>query len=74
MQSQSGSCAPEISGDRRRPGPQASAHAGCGGDDPLRDAGKAWRLSDSLSGESFERSGDDMAANGLFISPDHWRF
>jgi hypothetical protein len=27
------------------------------GDDPLRDAGKAWRLSDSLSGESFERSG-----------------
>ena len=37
--------------------------------------GRAWRLSDdSLSGESFERSGDDMAANGLFISLDPWRW
>ena len=36
--------------------------------------GKSWRLSDALSGESFERSGDDMAANGLFISLDPWRW
>ncbi len=38
--------------------------------------GRAWRLSNSLSGQSFERSGDDMAANGLFVSLDpwHWHF
>jgi hypothetical protein len=36
--------------------------------------GRSWRLSDSLSGEAFERSGDDLAAHGLFVSLAPWRW
>ncbi|MGV8075573.1 MAG: alpha-amylase family glycosyl hydrolase [Syntrophobacteraceae bacterium] len=34
--------------------------------------GRTWRLSDSMAGEAFERSGDDMADHGLFVSLDPW--
>jgi hypothetical protein len=38
--------------------------------DSLR--GRIRRLSDSLSGEAFERSGHDMADHGLFVALDPW--
>ncbi len=34
---------------------------------------RTWQFSDPLSGEVFERSGGDMADNGLFVSLDPWR-
>ena len=34
---------------------------------------RTWQFSDPLSGEVFERSGGDMADNGLFLSLDPWR-
>lgn len=34
--------------------------------------GKAWRLSDPLSGETFDRGGDDLAMHGLFVSLPPW--
>jgi hypothetical protein len=42
--------------------------------DDLR--GKIWRLSDSLSGETFQRDGDGLARHGLFVelAPWHWHF
>jgi hypothetical protein len=40
--------------------------------DDLR--GRVWRLSDPLSGESFERDGDGLARHGLFVSLDPWRW
>jgi hypothetical protein len=36
--------------------------------------GNSWRLSDPLSGETFERDGDDLAENGLFVSLKPWRW
>ena len=36
--------------------------------------GRSWQLSDSLSGETFERSGDDLAGPGLFVSLEPWRW
>lgn len=33
---------------------------------------RTWQFSDPLSGEVFERSGGDMADNGLFVSLDPW--
>ena len=36
--------------------------------------GRSWRLSDPLSGETFERTGDDTAVNGLYVSLDPWRW
>jgi hypothetical protein len=35
--------------------------------------GRDWLLSDSLTGESFERSGDGMTGAGLFVSLEPWR-
>ncbi len=34
--------------------------------------GKQWRLSDQLSGESYDRSGDDMRDNGLYVELKPW--
>lgn len=34
--------------------------------------GRTWTLSDPLSGECFERSGDDLEGSGLFISLEAW--
>ena len=38
--------------------------------DELR--GKEWRLEDRLSGESYDRSGDDMRTSGLFVDLKPW--
>ena len=40
--------------------------------DDLR--GRIWRLSDPLSGETFERDGDGLARHGFFVSLDPWRW
>jgi hypothetical protein len=40
--------------------------------DELR--GKMWRLDDRLSGESFERSGNDMRDAGLYVNLGPWGF
>jgi hypothetical protein len=40
--------------------------------DDLR--GRIWRLSDSLSGETFQRDGDGLARHGLFVELDPWRW
>lgn len=39
--------------------------------DELR--GKAWRLSDVLSGESHDRSGDEMRKAGLYVDLGSWQ-
>jgi hypothetical protein len=36
--------------------------------------GRAWRLSELLSVESYQRRGDDMADSGLFVSLGPWRW
>ena len=36
--------------------------------------GRTWRLTDSLTGETFERSGDGMTGAGLFVSLEPWRW
>jgi hypothetical protein len=35
-------------------------------------AGRAWRLDDVLSGEVYERSGDEVAVDGLFVQLPPW--
>jgi len=35
-------------------------------------AGRTWLLVDGLSGETFEREGDELAAAGLFVGLDPW--
>ena len=35
-------------------------------------AGRTWELSDRLSGARFERGGDELAADGLFVALDGW--
>jgi len=40
--------------------------------DELR--GRTWRLSDALSGETFDRSGDEMRDSGLHIDLGPWGF
>lgn len=40
--------------------------------DELRD--KMWRLDDRLSGETFERSGNDMQDNGLYVEMGPWEY
>jgi len=35
---------------------------------------RSWQLSDPLSGESFERNGDDLAGEGMFVSLEPWRW
>jgi len=40
---------------------------------PWGDLGaRSWRLSDPLSGEAFDRNGDELAADGFFVSLDPW--
>ncbi|HTR45580.1 MAG TPA: hypothetical protein VMH06_07705, partial [Thermodesulfovibrionales bacterium] len=39
--------------------------------DELR--GKTWRLTDALSEETFERSGDEMGGPGLYVDLGPWR-
>jgi hypothetical protein len=36
--------------------------------------GRAWRLSELLSVESYDRGGDEMAEHGLFVSLSPWRW
>lgn len=40
--------------------------------DELR--GKTWRLNDVLSGESYDRSGDEMRDTGLYVDLGPWQF
>ena len=35
-------------------------------------AGRTWSFADSLSGDCFERSGDDLAAEGLHVALEAW--
>ena len=35
-------------------------------------AGRSWRLEDALSGDVFDRGGDDIAADGLYVSLAPW--
>ena len=35
-------------------------------------AGRAWRLADRLSGHCFERSGDELAGEGLDVALEAW--
>ena len=35
-------------------------------------AGKDWQLSDRLNGVGVHRSGDDLAADGLYVGLDPW--
>ena len=36
--------------------------------------GSAWRLTDPLSGEDYERSGDDMLSSGLYVDLGPWGY
>ncbi len=36
--------------------------------------GKTWRLADGLTGEIFERSGDEMKGPGLYVDLGPWKF
>ncbi len=36
--------------------------------------GKTWRLADALSGDVFERSGDEMRSVGLYVDLGPWKF
>ena len=38
--------------------------------DDLR--GRAWELHDKLAGSSFEREGDELAGDGLYVGLDPW--
>jgi hypothetical protein len=35
-------------------------------------AGRSWPLSDALSGQTFEREGDELAGEGLYVGLDPW--
>src|SRR5271169_946731 len=35
-------------------------------------AGQTWKLTDQLSGATYERSGDDMLASGLYVDLAPW--
>jgi hypothetical protein len=37
-------------------------------------AGRGWRLEDLLGGGSFERGGDEMAGEGLYVDLPPWQF
>ena len=64
--------------DRRRAGQpghrQLCRRPGRGGGPlPWDDlAGRTWRLDDGLSGHAFEREGDELAANGLYVRLEPW--
>ncbi len=40
--------------------------------DELR--GKTWHLNDLLSGESYDRSGDEMRDDGLYVDLGSWKY
>ena len=50
----------------RRPGAGARAPA------VGRRRGTHWQLTDRLDGERFERAGDELAAEGLYVALDAW--
>ncbi len=35
-------------------------------------AGRTWELADRLSGQRFERDGDELAGAGLYVALDPW--
>jgi hypothetical protein len=37
-------------------------------------AGRSWELEDRLGGQRFERSGDDLGADGLYVALEPWAF
>ena len=37
-------------------------------------AGRTWRLDDLLTGDRFERDGDDMATAGLYVALPPWAY
>ena len=37
-------------------------------------AARTWQLDDRLGGQHFERSGDELAADGLYVALDPWAF
>ena len=37
-------------------------------------AGRAWRLEDQLAGDVFERDGDELTNEGLFLQLPPWGF
>jgi hypothetical protein len=39
---------------------------------PFPLAGRVWRLTDMLSGEDFERTGDELAGDGLYVDLPAW--
>jgi hypothetical protein len=34
--------------------------------------GKAWQMVDALNGDRFERDGDELASDGLYVSLEPW--
>ena len=36
-------------------------------------AGRSWTLTDALSGAVFERAGDELAGEGLYVELDAWQ-
>jgi len=36
--------------------------------------GRSWRLNDVLSGESYDRSGDEMRDSGLYVELKPWEY
>ena len=39
---------------------------------PWESAGRTWQLTDRLDGERFDRAGDEIAADGLYVALDAW--
>ncbi len=40
---------------------------------PWQDlAGRGWQLTDLLAADGFEREGDELAADGLYVALDPW--
>jgi hypothetical protein len=35
-------------------------------------AGRVWRLDDLLTGDTYERGGDDVSVNGLYVALSTW--
>jgi len=36
--------------------------------------GKTWRLNDGLTGETYDRSGDEMRDSGLYVDLESWKY
>jgi hypothetical protein len=37
-------------------------------------AGRSWRLADVVSGDVFDRHGDELSKNGLYVDLGAWKF